>query len=79
MINEYHDGGYWSVLPVVLDEVGTRTVAGVPNHRAWFAIEYGYIDDVAVVCSPEPVGSVNAIDIPVTDVIPNVFDFGAAS
>lgn len=78
-MTEYHDGGYWYVLPVVLDEVGTRTVAGVPNHRAWFAIEYGYIDDVAVVCTRESIELPHAIDIPVTDVIPNVFDFGAAS
>lgn len=73
MTGEYIDGGYWYVLPTVINEHGDVSVdAPSADWCAWYSGDYS----LAAVRTPEPVEMSNAIDIPVSDIIGSEIPFG---
>lgn len=57
MVGEFHDGGYWVVVPVVVDEIGSRSVGEIPDVGwcAWYGSDYDVYPDLAAVRTPNPV------------------------
>lgn len=59
MVGEFHDGGYWSVLPVVETDDGLSIDAGGQSWCAW----YNDYNTMAVVRTLDPVTGVPVLDI----------------
>ena len=64
MVGEFHDGGYWVVVPVVVDEDGDRSVGEIPDvgWNIFYGDDYGIYPDLAAVRTPNPVDVIQAIE-----------------
>ena len=64
MIGEFHDGGYWVVVPVIVDEIEGRHVGEIPDVGwcAWYGSDYGVYPELAAVRTPNPVDVPQAVE-----------------
>lgn len=64
MIGEFHDGGYWVVVPVVVDDEGGKSVGDIPDigHNIYYGSDYGVYPELAAVRTPNPVDVPQALE-----------------
>lgn len=60
MIGEFHDGGYWTVVPVVTDDTGGRHVGDIPGGK--YCVFYG--DDHGIHPGLAAVRTIEPVDVP---------------
>lgn len=68
---EFRDGGYWYVVPVVIDEDGGKSPGEIPGagYAAFYGADYGLDPSLVTIRTPEPVDLPQALDVELNDVI----------
>lgn len=69
-VPEMADGGYWYVVPVMVDPIDGGKSPGDITGTGWCAW-YGTVggQDLVAIRTPEPVSGLDTVDVPVADVL----------
>lgn len=64
MVGEFHDGGYWVVVPVVVDAEGGKSAGDIPDvgYSLFYGEDYGVYHDLVAVRTPSPVDVPQALE-----------------
>lgn len=68
---EYRDGGYWYVVPVVIDEQGEISPGEIPGagYAAFYGADYELDPTLVTIRTPNPIDLPQALDLALDDVI----------
>lgn len=68
---EYRDGGYWYVVPVVIDEDGSMSPGNIPAvpYAHFYGADFGLDPTLVTIRTTKPVDLPQALDISLDDVL----------